>query len=151
MEEITFTPAMKEELAYPVRAVMEERAIKIPLTKEIRSDLRGVKKEHTASGNIRFTADTGPDGHSDRLWALPACTRLAAPPSTDMCRLIGLQAPLASSGCVQPAVPLQLPVPSLLVLMLMLAGHTRPGAGCTVTVQSPVEAVAVVLQVPSCA
>jgi phage FluMu gp28-like protein len=70
VEEITFTPAMKEELAYPVRAVMEERAIKIPLTKEIRSDLRGVKKEHTASGNIRFTADTGPDGHSDRFWAL---------------------------------------------------------------------------------
>jgi phage FluMu gp28-like protein len=70
VEAVTFTPAVKEELAYPVRAVMEERALKLPLTKEIRTDLRGVKKEVTASGNIRFTADTGPDGHSDRFWAL---------------------------------------------------------------------------------
>lgn len=70
VEEITFTPAVKEELAYPVRAVMEERAIKIPLSREIRADLRGVKKEYTSTGKIRFTADTGPDGHSDRFWAL---------------------------------------------------------------------------------
>ena len=60
VEEITFTPAVKEELAYPVRAVMEERAIKIPLSREIRSDLRGVKKASTfRPGKIRFTADTG--------------------------------------------------------------------------------------------
>jgi phage FluMu gp28-like protein len=70
VEAVTFTPATKEELAYPVRAVFEERAIKIPQRREIRADLRGVKKEHTSSGNIRFTADTGPDGHSDRFWAI---------------------------------------------------------------------------------
>lgn len=70
VEAVNFSPAVKEELAYPLRAVMEERSLKIPMTKEIRSDLRGVKKETTASGNIRFTADTGPDGHSDRFWAL---------------------------------------------------------------------------------
>ncbi len=86
VEAINFSAPVKEELAYPVRAVMEERAIKIPMRREIRADLRGVKKEHTASGNIRFTADTGPDGHSDRFWALalaihagkaPAVTTLA--------------------------------------------------------------------------
>jgi phage FluMu gp28-like protein len=70
VEAVTFTPAVKEELAYPVRSIMEERGLKIPLTKEIRADLRGVKKETTAAGNIRFTADSGPDGHSDRFWAL---------------------------------------------------------------------------------
>lgn len=86
VEAINFSAPVKEELAYPVRAVMEERIIKIPMAREIRADLRGVKKEHTASGNIRFTADTGPDGHSDRFWALalaihagkaPAVTTLA--------------------------------------------------------------------------
>lgn len=70
VEAINFSAPVKEELAYPVRALMEERALKIPERKEIRADLRGVKKEHTAAGNIRFTADTGPDGHSDRFWAL---------------------------------------------------------------------------------
>lgn len=70
VEAVSFSAPVKEELAYPLRAVMEERALKFPMTKEIRSDLRGVKKETTASGNIRFTADTGPDGHSDRFWAL---------------------------------------------------------------------------------
>ena len=70
VEAVNFSPLVKEELAYPVRAVMEERALKIPMRKEIRADLRGVKKETTKSGNIRFTADTGPDGHSDRFWAL---------------------------------------------------------------------------------
>ncbi len=70
VEPVTFTPSVKEELAYPLRAVMEERSLKIPLTKEIRADLRAVKKETTSAGNIRFTADTGPDGHSDRFWAL---------------------------------------------------------------------------------
>lgn len=70
VEAVNFSAPVKEELAYPVRALMEERAIKIPERREIRADLRGVKKETTASGNIRFTADTGPDGHSDRFWAL---------------------------------------------------------------------------------
>lgn len=70
VEAISFSAPVKEELAYPVRSLMEERRIKIPEKREIRSDLRGVKKETTASGNIRFTADTGPDGHSDRFWAL---------------------------------------------------------------------------------
>lgn len=82
IEAVTFTPAVKEELAYPVRAVMEERALKIPMRKEIRADLRGVKKEHTASGNIRFTADTGPDGHSDRFWALALAIHAGKTPTT---------------------------------------------------------------------
>lgn len=70
VEAINFSAPVKEELAYPVRSLMEDRRLKIPEKKEIRTDLRGVKKETTASGNIRFTADTGPDGHSDRFWAL---------------------------------------------------------------------------------
>ena len=70
VEAINFSAPVKEELAYPVRSLMEDRRLKIPEKKEIRTDLRGVKKETTASGNSRFTADTGPDGHSDRFWAL---------------------------------------------------------------------------------
>lgn len=81
VEAVTFTPSVKEELAYPVRSLMEDRALKIPEKKEIRADLRGVKKETTAAGNIRFTADTGPDGHSDRFWALALAVHAGKTPT----------------------------------------------------------------------
>jgi phage FluMu gp28-like protein len=70
VEGIHFTGAVKEELAYPVRAAFEDKSVRIPMSYLVRADLRGIKKETTASGNIRFTADRGPHGHSDRFWAL---------------------------------------------------------------------------------
>ncbi len=70
VEGVTFTPAVKEALAYPVRSRMEERRLRIPFRKEIRSDLRSVTKQVSAAGNIRFTAERTADGHADRFWAL---------------------------------------------------------------------------------
>jgi phage FluMu gp28-like protein len=70
VEAVTFTPAVKDELAYPVRAACEDRSILIPDTKEVVSDLRAIRKETTAAGNIRFTAERSSSGHSDRFWAL---------------------------------------------------------------------------------
>jgi len=70
VEPVTFTGPVKEELAYPLRAAFEDKTLRIPSDEFIRSDLRAVKKETTASGNIRFTADRGKNGHSDRFWAL---------------------------------------------------------------------------------
>lgn len=37
---------------------------------QIRADLRKVQKVTTAAGNIRFVAESTPDGHADRFWAL---------------------------------------------------------------------------------
>jgi phage FluMu gp28-like protein len=70
VEGITFTGPVKEELAYPVRAAFEDRSLRIPDRPEITSDLRAIRKETTASGNIRFAADRGKNGHADRFWAL---------------------------------------------------------------------------------
>jgi phage FluMu gp28-like protein len=70
VEAVSFTPGVKEELAYPVRAAFEYRNLRIPDNKFIRSDLRGIRKETTTSGNIRFTGERGKDGHCDRFWAL---------------------------------------------------------------------------------
>jgi len=70
IEGISFTGPVKEELAYPVRAAFEDKNIRIPNDPFVRADLRAIKKETTASGNIRFTADRGKNGHSDRFWAL---------------------------------------------------------------------------------
>jgi len=70
VEGVNFTGAVKEELAYPVRSAFEDRTVRIPNDPLIRSDLRAIKKETTASGNLRFTADRGKNGHADRFWAL---------------------------------------------------------------------------------
>lgn len=70
VEAVTFTPRVKEALAYPVRATMEDRRLRIPYDKAVRADLRSVTKQVSAAGNIRFTAERTPDGHADRFWAL---------------------------------------------------------------------------------
>lgn len=70
VEGITFTGPVKEDLAYPVRAAFEDKSVRVPNDPQIRADLRAIKKETTASGNVRFTADRGKNGHADRFWAL---------------------------------------------------------------------------------
>lgn len=70
VEAVTFTPKVKEELAYPLRAAFEDKTIRIPHDRALQADLRAVKKETTASGNTRFAADHGANGHADRFWAL---------------------------------------------------------------------------------
>jgi phage FluMu gp28-like protein len=70
VEGVHFSGPVKEELAYPVRAAFEDRTIRIPNEKAIRADLRSIRKETTASGNIRFTGERTQNGHADRFWAL---------------------------------------------------------------------------------
>lgn len=70
VEPITFTAQAKEEMAYPLRAAFEDKTVRIPGDPKLRADLRAVKKVTTTSGNIRFAADRGKNGHADRFWAL---------------------------------------------------------------------------------
>jgi len=70
VEAVTFTSGVKEELAYPVRAAFEARGVRVPGDKYVRSDLRGIRKESTSSGNVRFTGERTANGHCDRFWAL---------------------------------------------------------------------------------
>ena len=70
VEGINFTSAVKEDLAYTTRTAFEKKAVRIPADKLIRSDLRSMRKEATASGNIRFTGERTSNGHADRFWGL---------------------------------------------------------------------------------
>jgi phage FluMu gp28-like protein len=81
VEGIHFTAAAKEEMAYPVRAAFEDRTVRVPNDKLIRADLRAIRKETTASDNIRFTADRGKNGHADRFWALALAKHAAKTPT----------------------------------------------------------------------
>ena len=77
IEAVTFTQRSKEAMAYPVRGAFEDRTLRIPQSPKIRADLRTVTKQVSTSGNIRFTAESTPDGHADHFWAL-ALAKLAA-------------------------------------------------------------------------
>ena len=70
VEGVQFTAQSKERMAYPLRAKFEDKTIRIPDTREIRADIRGVKKTVGAGGAIRFDAARNENGHCDRFWAL---------------------------------------------------------------------------------
>lgn len=70
VEGVQFTAQSKEKMAYPLRAKFEDKTIRIPDTREIRADIRGVKKTVGAGGAIRFDAARNENGHCDRFWAL---------------------------------------------------------------------------------
>jgi phage FluMu gp28-like protein len=70
VEAVNFSGQVKEALAYPLKGRMEDRKLRIPDDKVIRADLRKVQKVTTAAGNVRFVAESTPDGHADRFWAL---------------------------------------------------------------------------------
>ena len=69
VEPVHFTPAVKEELAFGLRAAFEDRKIRLVRDDKLRADLRGLRKEVTPSGNIRFVGESD-DSHCDRTWAM---------------------------------------------------------------------------------
>lgn len=81
VEGVTFTAAVKEALAYPLRGAFEDHALRIPFDPKVRADLRMVTKTTTPAGNIRFTAERTADGHADHFWALALAQHAASNPS----------------------------------------------------------------------
>ena len=77
VEIVIFTAAVKEELAYPLRGAFEDKILRIPDDAKLVADLRSVRKETTASNNVRFAGDRGVNGHADRFWALALAVHAA--------------------------------------------------------------------------
>ena len=80
VEPVTFTGPVKEDLAYPLRAAHEDRTIRYARDAKLRADLRGIRKETTASGNIRFVGESE-DSHCDRFWAKALAVHAAKAPA----------------------------------------------------------------------
>jgi Mu-like prophage FluMu protein gp28 len=68
VEPVTFSASVKEELAFGLRRDFEDRKLRLVRDDKLRSDLRGLRKEVTSSGNIRFAGESI-DSHCDRTWA----------------------------------------------------------------------------------
>lgn len=81
VEAVSFTGQVKEELAYPARAAAEDRSARIPDDPKIVSAFRAIRKETTAAGNIRFTAERTEGGHADEFWAWALALHAAKAPT----------------------------------------------------------------------
>lgn len=90
VEGVQFTGPVKSDLAFPLRAAFEDGNVRIPFDKYLRADLRAIRKETTAAGNIRFSADRGENGHSDRFWALALALHAAGDAASGPCRMESL-------------------------------------------------------------
>ncbi len=87
IEPVTFTAAVKEELAFELRRAFEDRQLRIVRDDKLRSDLRALRKEVTTSGNIRFAGESE-NSHCDRTWAM-ALRQHAAKPRTTLTSRLG--------------------------------------------------------------
>ena len=82
VEPVTLSAPVKEELAYELRRVFEERTIRIDPDPKLEADLHGVKKLITIAGNIRFAGDTN-ESHCDRFWAKALRQHAAKTPKSE--------------------------------------------------------------------
>ena len=85
VEPVTFTAAVKEDLAVRVKRMLEERRLLLPYDPVIRASLGAVKRFVTPAGNVRFDAERTDAGHADHFWALALALAAAddAGPSVD--------------------------------------------------------------------
>ncbi len=69
VEPVTFTAALKSELAGALRIAVEERRIRIPPDEAIRNDWHSLERSVSAGGYLRFEASRTDGSHADRFWA----------------------------------------------------------------------------------
>ena len=86
-EGLKFTGPLKEKLAFELLADFEDRILRIVPDECLRSDLRALKKETTASGNLRLDGNFE-NSHCDRTWAL-ALRQHASRPSMVLTARLG--------------------------------------------------------------
>lgn len=69
VEAVTFTVALKSQLASLLRIKLEQRAVRIPVDEAVRNDFHSVRRSITAGGQVRYEASRGEGSHADRFWA----------------------------------------------------------------------------------
>lgn len=69
VEPVTFTAAIKSELAGRLRVIVEAGRIRIPADEAIRNDWHSLQRCVTAAGHLRLDAGHAGGSHADRFWA----------------------------------------------------------------------------------
>ncbi|NLO90709.1 MAG: hypothetical protein GX410_01785 [Elusimicrobia bacterium] len=79
VEPVMFTGKVKEDLAFGLRTMFEDKGIIIPPSFDLREDLHSIRKVTTVAGNLRFDVSrSDTNGHADRFWALALAVHAAA-------------------------------------------------------------------------
>jgi len=68
-EGVTFTAAIKSQLAGRLRIAVEDGAIRIPADEAIRNDWHSLQRRVSSSGRIVLEASRREGAHADRFWA----------------------------------------------------------------------------------
>ena len=68
VQPVHLNPQEKERLASALRADFSDGLLRIPHDDKLHADLRAIKKELTAAGNVRIDGQAD-DSHCDRFWA----------------------------------------------------------------------------------
>ena len=69
VEAVTFTPALKSQIAGGLRLAVEAKRIRIPNDEGIRNDWHSIRRLVTESGQFRLDAPRRGGSHADRFWA----------------------------------------------------------------------------------
>lgn len=80
-EGVNFTTSTKEEMAYPIKAGLEDKTFRVPPDPKIEADFRSIRKVYTSSGNVRFAGERTTNGHADRFWAAGLSLRAGCKPN----------------------------------------------------------------------
>lgn len=74
---VTFTAAIKEDLASTLRLALEEGRLLLPHSPELLRDLASLRRIAQAGGGFRYDASDKGGSHADRAWALALAVRAA--------------------------------------------------------------------------
>lgn len=77
VEPVTFTAAVKDELASRLKMRVEEATLRIPVDESVRNDWHSVRRSITTAGPARYEAARSGLGHGDRFWAACLAVRAA--------------------------------------------------------------------------
>lgn len=69
VEAVTFTNALKSQMASALRIAVESQRMRIPNDERIRNDWHSVERSITGSGQFRLSAPRREGSHADRFWA----------------------------------------------------------------------------------
>lgn len=69
VEGLSFTAALKSELAGRLRVLAEREQLRIPVDELIERDWHSISRIADGGGSVRFEADRSTEGHGDRFWA----------------------------------------------------------------------------------
>ncbi len=99
-EGVSFTAAVKHELATDLRIRFEDKTVLIPADDDLRDDLHSIRRQTTIAGNVRYESDGDTDGHADRFWALALACH-AAKGAGGLCPVIHTRQPRDATRLLQ--------------------------------------------------